>query len=116
MGMNDNQVPPLADFNPYAADTALREAVAREGAVGAHEFLHARGGEIGSAAMQALAETANRFVPALKLFDVTGARRDVVEFHPAYHELMGWLARHGAAAGPWARPAPGAHAARAALY
>ncbi|MCC6198571.1 MAG: isovaleryl-CoA dehydrogenase [Burkholderiales bacterium] len=114
--MNDNQVPPLSAFNPYAADAALREAVAREGAASAHEFLHARGGEIGSAPMQALADAANRAVPVLQRFDPTGARRDVVEFHPAYHELMGWLARHGAASGPWARPGPGAQVARAALY
>ena len=30
--------------------------------------------------------------PMLKLFDANGNRRDVVEFHPAYHELMGYLA------------------------
>ena len=66
--------------------------------------------------MQALAEAANRFAPTPKLYDATGRRRDVVEFHPAYHELMAYLARHGAAAGPWARPGAGAHVARAALY
>ena len=57
--MTDNQVPPLADFNPYAADPALREAVAREGARSAHDLLHERGAEIGIARMQALAEAAN---------------------------------------------------------
>ena len=51
-----------------------------------------------------------------KLFDANGHRRDVVEFHPAYHELMSYLQRHGAAAGPWAAPGPGAHVARAAFY
>ena len=111
-----NQTPPLADFNPYLRDVALQEAVAREGAAAAHEALTQRGGEIGSAAMIALADAANRNVPALKLFDATGRRRDVVEFHPAYHELMSYLARHGAAAGPWVAKSAGAHAARAALY
>ena len=38
--------------------------------------------------MIALAEPANRNPPVLKLFDANGHRRDVVEFHPAYHELM----------------------------
>ena len=111
-----NQVPPLADYNAYACDTALREAVAREGAGHADDWLRARGAELGSAEMQALAEQANRFVPTLKLFDATGRRRDIVEFHPAYHALMGYLQRHGAAAGPWAAPAPGAHVRRAAFY
>ena len=111
-----NQVPPLADYNLHACDAALQEAVAREGAAQFQAFLGARGSELGSAAMLTLADAANRFTPALKLFDATGHRRDVVEFHPAYHELMAWLKRHGAAAGPWASPAPGAHVARAALY
>jgi putative acyl-CoA dehydrogenase len=66
--------------------------------------------------MQGLAEAANRHPPSLRAFDANGERCDRVEFHPAYHELMSWLARHGAAAGPWAAPAPGAHVARAALY
>ena len=111
-----NQVPPLAEFNVYACDTALREAVAREGAGHADDWLHACGSELGSAEMQALAEQANRFVPTLRLFDANGRRRDVVEFHPAYHALMSYLQRHGAAAGPWAAPGPGAHVRRAAFY
>ena len=111
-----NQVPPLADYNVYACDAALREAVAREGAGHAEDWLRSRGAELGSAEMQALAEQANRFAPTLKPFDATGHRRDIVEFHPAYHALMGYLQRHGAAAGPWAAPAPGAQIRRAAFY
>jgi putative acyl-CoA dehydrogenase len=111
-----NQAPPLADFNVYGCDTALCEAVAREGAGAADQWLRARGSELGSAEMHALAEQANRNPPTLKLFDASGRRRDVVEFHPAYHALMSYLQRHGAAAGPWAAPGPGAHVQRAALY
>jgi putative acyl-CoA dehydrogenase len=111
-----NQVPPLADYNPFTRDVALRDAVRREQAAAAEPFLAARGEEIGSAHMISLAETANRFTPVLKLFDQTGHRRDVVEFHPAYHELMAYLARHGVAAGPWASPGPAAHVGRAALF
>jgi putative acyl-CoA dehydrogenase len=111
-----NQTPPLADYNAYERDAALCEAVVREGAAEAASWLSARGGEIGSAPMQALAEAANRNPPVLKLFDASGHRRDAVEFHPAYHELMGYLARHGAAVGPWSEPVPGAHVSRAALY
>jgi putative acyl-CoA dehydrogenase len=111
-----NQVPPLAEFNPFLADVALQEAVDREGARSARDALADRGREIGSARMIALADAANRNAPVLRVFDATGHRRDVVEFHPAYHELMSYLARHGAAVGPWVAPLPGAHAARAALY
>ena len=111
-----NQVAPLAGYNVYRNDHALREAVAREGAGAADAWLAARGAELGSAEMQSLADLANRYGPVLKQFDAIGNRRDVVEFHPAYHTLMTWLKQHGAAAGPWADPAPGAHARRAALY
>ncbi|MCC7215506.1 MAG: isovaleryl-CoA dehydrogenase [Burkholderiales bacterium] len=111
-----NQVPPLAGHNLYATDAALREAVARDGAAASAEWLDARGAELGSAQMQQWADQANRVPPTLRLFDTAGRRLDVVEFHPAYHELMAYLKRHGATAGPWADPAPGAHVRRAALY
>ncbi|MFO1324282.1 MAG: isovaleryl-CoA dehydrogenase [Burkholderiales bacterium] len=111
-----NQVPPLAGHNLFASDAALREAAAREGAAAFDTWLTQRGAELGSAEMQALAGEANRHPPRLEAFDTSGRRRDVVVFHPAYHALMAYLARHGAAAGPWADPAPGAHVRRAALY
>lgn len=111
-----NQVPPLENINLYATNPALREAVAREGAGWAAENLLARGAELGSAEMMALGVTANKYVPTLKLFDATGHRRDEVEFHPAYHQLMAYLKQHGASGGPWADSKPGAHVARAAFY
>jgi putative acyl-CoA dehydrogenase len=46
----------------------------------------------------------------------TAAAATKVEFHPAYHQLMAYLKRHGASAGPWAQPARGAHVKRAAFY
>jgi putative acyl-CoA dehydrogenase len=111
----ENQVPRLENCNLYAGDRALREAAAREGAGGSDAWLLARGAELGGAGMIALGEAANRVPPVLKLFDSGGRRRDEVEFHPAYHELMAYLKRHGASAGPWAEPGPGAHVRRAAF-
>jgi putative acyl-CoA dehydrogenase len=111
-----NQAPPLEHYNLYERNVALVEAVAREGAADAHAWLSARGAELGSAAMIALGRSANRNPPTPKLFDRFGRRTDEVEFHPAYHELLSYLKRHGAAAGPWADPVPGAHVKRAALF
>jgi len=110
-----NQVPRLENWNLYAGDPALREAVARDGAGEADAWLLARGAELGSAEMIAQGEAANRVPPLLRLFDAGGRRRDEVEFHPAYHELMAYLKRHGASAGPWAEPGRGAHVRRAAF-
>jgi len=66
--------------------------------------------------MFALGDTANRYPPVLKLFDRFGARRDEVEFHPAWHELMRRLVGEGLHTGPWSEPASAAHVARAAGY
>ncbi|MFA6313143.1 MAG: isovaleryl-CoA dehydrogenase [Sterolibacterium sp.] len=114
-----NQAPELVDYNLYAGNPALQEAVAREGASVAqqtHDWLLGRGGELGSRQMLEWAGQANKSPPTLKLFDNGGNRRDEVEFHPAYHELMSYLKRHGASAGPWANPVAGAHVKRAAFY
>ena len=111
-----NQAPPLEDSNLYARNLALQEALAREGAGGAHDWMSARGAELGSAAMILKAVQANKYPPTLKLFDNAGNRRDEVEFHPSYHELMAYLKRHGASSEPWSKPGPGAHVRRAAFY
>ncbi|MCX7175655.1 MAG: isovaleryl-CoA dehydrogenase [Proteobacteria bacterium] len=114
-----NQAPELVDYNLYAHNSALQEAVAREGASLAkqtHDWLLERGGELGGRQMLEWAAQANKSPPTLKLFDNGGNRRDEVEFHPTYHELMSYLKRHGASAGPWANPVAGAHVRRAALY
>ena len=111
-----NQAPPLADTNVYLDNAALREAVAREGAGWADAWLGARGFDLGSAEMIERGRLANKFPPTLKAFTSTGERIDEVEFHPAYHELMAYIKRHGGSGGPWADPRPGAHVARAAYY
>lgn len=111
-----NQAPPLENYNLYASNPALQEAVVREGAGWAHDWLMQRGAELGSAEMMEWANQANKNPPTLKLFDTGGRRRDEVDFHPAYHHLMAYLKHHGASAGPWADPQAGAHVKRAALY
>jgi putative acyl-CoA dehydrogenase len=110
-----NQTPALENYNPYAANLALQEAVAREGAGWAHDWLGARGAELGSAEMIDAGMKANKYPPTLRLFDTGGNRRDEVEFHPAYHRFMAYLKQHGASGGPWADPRAGAHVARAAF-
>ena len=50
----------------------------------------------------------------LHTHDRYGHRIDVVEYHPAYHDLMGTALANGLHAGPWADPVDGAHVARAA--
>lgn len=111
-----NQAHPLENYNAYARNRPLQEAVAREGAGWAHDWLMARGAEVGSAEWIEHGRLANANPPQLRLFDRYGHRRDEVEFHPSWHECLSWLKRHGCDTGPWADPKPGAHVARAAAY
>ena len=115
-----NQTPPLTDYNLFAADLALREAVQREGAGTAAAELAAAGAALGTAAVFEDGRLANRNPPILHTFDGRGERIDTVEFHPSWHSLMQGIAARGYHSGPWTRvggrAVPGAHVARAAGY
>jgi putative acyl-CoA dehydrogenase len=115
-----NQPAPLEDYNLFARDHALADALAfnlpRERLAGARERLAALGAELGTREMFAAGAAANRNVPVLHTHDRAGRRRDEVEYHPAYHELMALLLRHGLHSGAWADGTRGAHVERAAAY
>src|SRR6476620_8418618 len=83
-----NQSPPYLDVDLYASDQPLRSAVASNGGEGDAAALSAFGKHWGSAGMFELARQANENPPKLKTVDAKGYRRDFIEFHPAYHELM----------------------------
>jgi putative acyl-CoA dehydrogenase len=103
-----NQSPPFIDVDLFALDTALMEAVAANGGAGARGELSEFGRHWGSAAMAERGRLANENTPKLRTFDSRGNRRDEVEFHPAYHELMAHSAHAGLHNSTWAadgRPA-----------
>jgi putative acyl-CoA dehydrogenase len=83
-----NQAGALANYNAYADDKPLAEAVRVFGADWAGETLLRAGAHVGSESVQYLARQANRHLPELRTHDRFGNRVDMVEFHPAYHELM----------------------------
>ena len=83
-----NQSPPFADVNLFTADRPLIDAVAAYGAAGTEPELAAFGALWGSAEMAEQGRLANENTPKLRSFDAKGFRRDVVEFHPAYHQMM----------------------------
>ena len=104
----------LADYNMYAQDHALREAVEREGAAWAEADLLCFGQLTGSAEYLEQGHLANKHQPELETHDRFGNRIDLVKFHPAYHRFMGTAIEHGLHSSPWTDPRPGAHVARAA--
>src|SRR6204780_5073692 len=113
-----NQTPPLTDYNLFASDLSLQEAVQREGASWASSELALAGAELGTCTLFEHARLANRFPPVLQNFDARGERVDSIEFHPSGHALMRGIAARGYHSSPWGQdaPAPGAHTARAAGY
>src|ERR1700709_991808 len=106
-----NQSPPFWDVDLFALDRPLSEAVAANGGAGARHELSEFGKQWGSAAMAARGRVANENTPKLRIFDARGNRRDEVEFHPAYHELMARSAHSGIHNSTWnaeGKPAGGA--------
>ena len=115
-----NQSPPYENIDLFSSDVPLQEAVRANGAGHDAPALAAFGRQWGNAEMFALARRANENPPKLYTFDPKGYRRDVVEFHPAYHDLMRASIAAGLHASTWTaagtRAAPPAEVARAARY
>ncbi|MEU8526587.1 acyl-CoA dehydrogenase family protein [Streptomyces sp. NPDC048629] len=112
-----NQAPPLVGYDVFTSDRALTEAVERhvdpELLPVAREELEVLGLSAGSAQAQEWGVLANENPPRLRTHDRYGNRIDEVEFHPAWHRLLG----KGVSAGltnAWGRP--GGHVRRAAGF
>jgi putative acyl-CoA dehydrogenase len=106
-----NQSPPFEDVDLFTLDRPLADAVAVNGGASAQHELSEFGKHWGSAAMAARGRVANENTPKLRTFDARGNRRDEVEFHPAYHELMARSAHAGVHNSTWSadgKPAGGA--------
>ncbi|WP_217476202.1 acyl-CoA dehydrogenase family protein [Stutzerimonas stutzeri] len=109
-----NQVPPLEGANLYRLDLPLQDWVRRNKGGWAESRLDAYGQLAGGPLMVA-GFLANENKPVFKSHDRYGHRIDLVEFHPAYHELMRTAIAHGIPSLPWTDPQPGSQVARAAL-
>ncbi|MGY3366808.1 uncharacterized protein (DUF849 family) [Bradyrhizobium sp. GM2.4] len=96
-----NQSPPFEDVDLFAVDQPLVAAVRANGGAAAEPELSEFGKHWGSAAMADRGRVANENTPKLRTFDAKGNRRDQVEFHPAYHELMAHSARAGVHNSTW---------------
>jgi putative acyl-CoA dehydrogenase len=110
----ENQPPPLEEVNWFEHDRALLEAVEREGGGWGRERLTRFGAWLGQAVTIRLGEQANRYPPQLRTHDRFGHRIDEIEFHPAWHELLGRAVAEQVHALPWSAARSGAHVVRAA--
>ena len=110
-----NQARELAGYNAFTGDVALQDAVKLYRAAWAKDELKACGALAGSAQVQSLARLVDRNRPELRSHDRFGNRVDEIEFHPAWHELMGRLRGSSYHSLSWTTARSGAHVARAAI-
>ncbi len=96
-----NQSPPFEEVDLFMVDRPLRDAVLANGGAAAERELSDFGRHWGSAAMATRGRLANENPPKLRTFDSRGNRRDEVEFHPAYHEVMAHSAHAGVHNSTW---------------
>ncbi|WP_433858776.1 acyl-CoA dehydrogenase family protein [Streptomyces kronopolitis] len=102
-----NQPPPLVGYNVFASDPVLTEGIARHVSASrrdeVREELDTLGRAAGSAQARQWGEQANAHPPVLHTHDRYGHRIDEVEFHPAWHRLLGHAVTAGLT-GAWSRP------------
>ncbi|MFD9356152.1 acyl-CoA dehydrogenase family protein [Streptomyces sp. NPDC060031] len=115
-----NQAPPLVGYDVYGSDRVLSEGVERHLADADPELLDSAREELGdlgraagSAQAQLWGTQANENPPELRTHDRYGNRIDEVEFHPAWHRLLGQAVSAGLT-DAWGRPA--GHLRRAAGF
>ncbi|WP_369392674.1 acyl-CoA dehydrogenase family protein [Streptomyces sp. CG1] len=112
-----NQPPPLVGYDLFAADRALVAAVERHTGPDVLDEVRAElsllGRSAGSAQLQEWGVQANEHPPRLRTHDRYGHRIDEVDFHPAWHRLLGKGVSAGLTAA-WRRPS--GHVRRAAGF
>jgi putative acyl-CoA dehydrogenase len=111
-----NQPPALVDFNAFEADSALREALIREGGEWGLDRVRDVGAVVAYSEALAHARRAQRNIPVLNTHDRYGNRIDEVEYDPSMH----WMLRVGVERElnslPWREQRSGAHVVRAGMF
>ena len=83
-----NQFDELTDYNLFATDAPLREALARAGADWAAPQMTSFGDTLGKAETWKLGADANKYKPEFEAFDARGRRIDTVTFHPSWRDAL----------------------------
>ena len=98
-----NQFDELENYNLFETDTVLQEILSRYGSQD-QKTLAEFGQHVGSSEYYDYAELANRHTPILHAFDARGRRKDLIEFHPAWHKWMGLNRQFDTHAHPFNHP------------
>ena len=111
-----NQAPPRRDINEFTLNRALVDALAHYAPNAATDDLERIGALVGSADFINDARLANVHGPVLHTHDDWGNRIDEIEFHPAYHRIIGDALDAEAHSYAWTHPGPGANVERAVRF
>jgi putative acyl-CoA dehydrogenase len=111
-----NQVDELTALNLLDADPALQATLGRAGAHAWLPQLQQYAQQLGTPETARLAQLANLHLPSLQRFDARGRAIDAVEFHPAWHALMGMYRAQGLISLPFDNAQPGRWSAWAAGF
>src|ERR1700744_2489595 len=107
-----NQAPPLQPANLFELDSALREALDREGGAWGADQVQEAGAVAGSVEALEHSRRAERNEPRLTTHDRYGNRIDAVELDPSWHWLLGGAVAVGIHSLPLQDPQPRAHVPR----
>ncbi|HVI47899.1 MAG TPA: acyl-CoA dehydrogenase family protein [Chitinophaga sp.] len=110
-----NQVPPLENYNSFETNEVLRNIIRVYGNSWINAPAMDFGDIMGGHDMQEAGNLANKHLPVLKTHDRFGNRLDVVEFHPAYHQMMDVAIRHQVHSIAWTSAVPGGYLAHSIL-
>src|SRR4051812_38011572 len=110
-----NQPPPIQPYNVFDADTALNEAIEREGGGWGVDRLRDTGELAGSEEAREHADRCERNEPRLLTHDRNGNRVDQVDLDPSWHWILRQAVEREIHSLPWRSPQPGAHVVRGAL-
>ena len=96
-----NQPQPLSPFSLYGCDPLIQHWVKQFGGQWGVPQVQDLAGTLGQSAWVKKGVLVNQFTPELHIHDAYGQRRDLIKYHPAYHELMGLAIEHNIHAQPW---------------
>lgn len=111
-----NQAPPRRDVNEFTLNRALVDAFGHYAPEASPAEVERIGALVGSADFINDSRLANLYGPVLHTHDDWGNRIDDVEFHPAYHRIIGDALAAGAHSYAWTHPGPGANVERAVRF
>lgn len=110
-----NQVPVLENYNSFTSHPLLQKALQLYGGSWIQTQATEFGALMGSQVMQHAGELANKNIPVLKTHDRFGNRADIVEYHPAYHQMMEAAIGHQVHSIAWTASNKGAYLAHSTL-